>query len=150
MGSKMKLRNKKTGIIGELHFEPEKEYHFTVVTEDPADVMIYKKLAALYVDWEDYEDPNYYYLTCTGVVACAPKEVAGDEEISIGNYFETRAEAEQAVEKLKAWERLKDKGFRFERWLLGGEYGNTITFSDYIKCDDETRADLDLLFGGGR
>lgn len=30
----------------------------------------------------------------------------------IGNYFETREEAERAVRKLKAWKRLKDKGFR--------------------------------------
>lgn len=55
---RMKLKNKKTGIIGELRFEPDKEYHFTVVTEDPADVMIYKKLAALYADWEDYDEPK--------------------------------------------------------------------------------------------
>ena len=58
--SKLKLKNKKTGIIGELHFEPDKEYHFTVVTEDPADVMIYKKLADLYADWEDYDEPKKY------------------------------------------------------------------------------------------
>lgn len=30
----------------------------------------------------------------------------------LGNYFETREEAERAVRKLKAWKRLKDKGFR--------------------------------------
>ena len=50
----MKLRNKKTGIVGELHYEPDKEYHFTVATEDPADMAIYRSLTELNEDWEDY------------------------------------------------------------------------------------------------
>lgn len=50
----MKLRNKKTGLDGELHYEPDKEYHFTVATEDPADMAIYRTLAELSADWEDY------------------------------------------------------------------------------------------------
>ena len=50
----MKLRNKKTGTIGELHFEPDKEYHFTIVTEDPSDVMIYKTLGEVIKDWADF------------------------------------------------------------------------------------------------
>lgn len=50
----MKLKNKKTGEIGELHYEPDKEYHFTVATEDPADMAIYYSLAELNSDWEDY------------------------------------------------------------------------------------------------
>lgn len=51
----MKLRNKHTGLVGELHYEPNKEYHFTVSTEDPADMMIYKTLTQLNDDWEDYK-----------------------------------------------------------------------------------------------
>lgn len=51
----MKLRNKKTGVDGELHYEPDKEYHFTVATDDPADMAIYRTLAALNKDWEDYK-----------------------------------------------------------------------------------------------
>lgn len=49
----MKLRNRKTGIMGELHYEPDKEYHFTVATEDPADMAIHKTLAELNDEWED-------------------------------------------------------------------------------------------------
>lgn len=49
----MKLRNKKTGIVGELHYAPDKEYHFTVATEDPADMEIYRTLAELNEEWED-------------------------------------------------------------------------------------------------
>lgn len=66
----------------------------------------------------------------------------------LGNDFPSENATMKAIEKLRAWTRLKDKGFRFERWGMGGEYGNTITFSDYIEYNDETRADLDLLFGG--
>ena len=51
----MKLRNRKTGIMGELHYEPDKEYHFTVATEDPADMTIHKTLAQLNEVWEDYK-----------------------------------------------------------------------------------------------
>lgn len=58
----MKLRNKKTRIVGELHFEPDKEYHFTVVTEDPADFEIFRTLEDLAGEWEDCKpesDPGY-------------------------------------------------------------------------------------------
>ena len=51
----MKLRNKKTGLDGELYYEPDKEYHFTVATEDPVDMAIYRTLAELIADWEDYK-----------------------------------------------------------------------------------------------
>lgn len=51
----MKLKNRKTGEIGELHYEPDKEYHFTVATEDPADMAIYRSLAELNAEWEDYK-----------------------------------------------------------------------------------------------
>jgi hypothetical protein len=72
---------------------------------------------------------------------------------SLGNYFETKEEAEKAVEKLKAWKRLKDKGFRFTFWDMrsgsgkdGHCEGEFVMFSE---CpDDIETADLDLLFGG--
>ena len=58
----MQLKNRKTGIIGRLFFEPDKEYHFTVETEDPSDMMIYKTLATLYADWEDVsEEPKEFW-----------------------------------------------------------------------------------------
>lgn len=51
----MKLRNKKTGEIAELHYEQDKDYHFTLVTDDPADMRIYKTLTKLNEEWEDYK-----------------------------------------------------------------------------------------------
>ena len=69
----------------------------------------------------------------------------------IGNKFETKEESEKAVEKLRAWKRLRDKGFKFG--------GYTDTSGDLFSCQvircsfddfgEESRKDLDLLFGGG-
>jgi hypothetical protein len=68
----------------------------------------------------------------------------------IGNYFETKEEAEKAVEKLKAWKRLKDKGFRFNMWTIPEE-----PKTPHIKLGIEAEVDvpdspydLELLFGG--
>lgn len=162
----MRLRNKKTGEIGELHFEPDKEYHFTVVTEDPADIRIYKILAGLNEEWEDHEDPEvYYYISDFGAIKEGDVGKWPEDEAhrkSIGNYFYSREEAEKAVEKLKAWKRLRDKGFRFEGWEdLQAKMGiddfmlfardvidtdNVIGFrmDDYHDCIK----DLNICFGG--
>ena len=63
----------------------------------------------------------------------------------IGNHFETPEEAEKTVEKLKAWKRLKDKGFRFVRHSSTADGVHTI---EYIFDDDIPVEPLDLLFGG--
>lgn len=146
----MKLRNKKTGEIGELHYEPDKEYHFTVATEDPADMMIFKTLAELNAEWEDYEEPSktIWQIKDSGELQDFEEDVFSDGYIasskSIGNYFDTREEAEKAVEKLKAWKRLKDKGFRFN----GGDDACISYTIDPVKWEDRLYNDFDLLFGG--
>lgn len=153
----MKLRNKKTGETGDYVFESifdRIDLYSRVAYSETEGMWRYNSLAELNAEWEDYEEPKeYWFIAGRGAVEHALD--VGDENDpfdkghkEMGNYFETKEEAEKAVERLRAWKRLKDKGFRFERWLLGGEYGNTITFSDYIESDDETRADLELLFGG--
>ena len=50
----MKLRNKKTGESGELHYYPDKAYHFAVSAKDPTHTGIYKTLGELLHDWEDF------------------------------------------------------------------------------------------------
>ena len=67
----------------------------------------------------------------------------------IGNYFDTREEAGQAVEKLKAAKRLKDKGFVFKG--VNEDDGSIKTgLSKGVKiCDSvEFYEDMSLLFGG--
>ena len=65
----------------------------------------------------------------------------------IGNYFETKEEAEKAVEKLKAWKRLKDKGFKFDNvnvcWI---EF--TLKSATSNEVYEQGQKDLHLLFGG--
>ena len=50
----MKLRNKKTGEIGELHYYPDKAHHFAVSAKDPTQTGIYKTLGELLQDWTDF------------------------------------------------------------------------------------------------
>ena len=69
----------------------------------------------------------------------------------IGNYFETEEEAEQAVEKLKAWKRLKDNGISFEtkvidgRWYLGPKVESQPRTSDEVH---NLFKDIMFIFGG--
>ena len=60
--------------------------------------------------------------------------------------FETREEAEKAVEKLKAWTRLKDKGFKFVVCYHDDESIKYKPSKDYSGMYE----DLDLLFEGSR
>ena len=55
------------------------------------------------------------------------------------------------MEKLEAWKRLEDKGFRFTGWYSSGDTTNTIRI--YAEFPDAELGpivgrDLDLLFGG--
>ena len=150
----MKLRNKKTGETGELQIA---EKHCAVALGNgtsSCEISIYWSLAELNEEWEDYEESTgYWYIDFDGdILSCVEDfdEETDEERKSIGNYFETKEEAERAVEGLKAWKRLKDKGFRF----IGKTYETDKSFgSIFYKVDDDTYSediieDLDLLFGG--
>ena len=68
----------------------------------------------------------------------------------IGNCFDTIEEAEKAVEKLKAWKRLKDKGFRFDGYDSGHNSNKELCGQAYFKAGNfwfDIKQDLDLLFG---
>ena len=155
----MRLRNKKTGEIGELHYEPDKEYHFTVATEDPADIMIFKTLAELNAEWEDApkEPKEYWFIDYDGGIIPFDrrKETATDRLMkSIGNYFETKEEAEKALEKLNALTKLCKKGFEFNSVEMFGSGFIKIEASIPIseKTTLQERSDITdglyLLFGG--
>lgn len=68
-----------------------------------------------------------------------------DDWNELGICFETKLEAELAVEKLKAWKRLKDKWFRFVKYDTEHCGISTIYF---IYDNEIDKNDLDLLFGG--
>ena len=145
-GELMLLKNKKTGEIV--------EFNQAWLVDNNNISMRIDSLSELNEDWEDYEEDKYYWAITGikhdgGITKMKNKHndmTAFDK--SIGNYFSSREGAEQAVEKLKAWKRLKDKGFRFVKWKcenrklwIGFEFDNEAWAT-------ETEPDLDLLFGG--
>lgn len=128
MGGIMRLKNKKTGEMGNLvlNINPNRESYSVLSTENGDTVCgnlvlaDYDSLAELNAVWEDApEEPKeWWYIDIHG-----PHKVTNNDEYYqqvkaasklIGNYFETEEEAEKTVEKLKAFKRLKDKGFRFD------------------------------------
>ena len=141
----MKLRNKKTGEInlGDLHLDD------------------FNSLAELNDEWEDYEEPKEYWFINN--YDRIEKEKGPDDAWfviklkEIGNYFETKEEAELAVRKFKAWKRLKDKGFRFTLTpgvgsldITPGKFQIEITADMPAKwfCCDAVQKDLEVCFGG--
>ncbi len=162
----MKLKNKKTGEIHEItqavFLSDNMNKKFAIYSESEGHNYAYKTLAELNEEWEDYEESKEYWcISENGVVGkrsypigieCVEQENR-EEMREIGNYFETEEEAEKAVEKLKAWKRLKDKGFRFGHYVTYAEDGcGKVVF----KCDDiklgfanakDFYDDINLIFG---
>ena len=131
----MKLRNKKTGEIGELVSNNR-----TLIYVDNVPKYEYNSLLDIYVEWEDYEEPKEDYIRVIESFIHYVEE-ADDS-------FYCDESVKKFIEKLKAWKRLKDKGFKF-LWWLSTSSGDQVDF--YIPSDDfdkEAELDLDLLFGG--
>lgn len=98
--------------------------------------------------WTDVpEEPKeHFVITCDGeIITTAEEFTAINECEEIGNKFETKEEAEKAVEKLKAWKRLKDRGFRFIDHIDrdSGQGMARYEWDGYVNGED-----LDLLFEG--
>lgn len=141
----MKLRNKKTGEIGNLITICAS----TRVFVDKKSDKVYNTLAELTNEWEDCEEAkDFWYINeVGGIVRLKPAtrfDFHGNKEI--GNYFETLKEAKKAVEKLEAWKRLKDKGFRFKRYKYSDILEGTIGIEAQFDNDGQANKDLDLLF----
>lgn len=150
----MKLRNKQTGEIATLTLSTNGEDMIIMGNDMLAHIT---KLSELN-DYEDYEEPKeskkYWFINSGGETVSYYEEDEEPEDTGackeIGNYFETREEAELAVRKLKAWKRLKDKGIVIRK-LRHNENGGDM----YWSCPSQTGIsdkqiwlDLDLLFGG--
>ena len=151
----MKLRNKKTGEIGNLKPYGNDGMIWVWIGNMSEPEYRYNSLAELNEEWEDYEEPKeFYYIDPLGQVSKASVDnepICYARAREFGNYFETKEQAEKAVEKLKAWKRLRDKGLQF----AGVFSENVIDFeiSDGgKKWNDkqikEFEEDLQLLFGG--
>lgn len=134
----MKLKNKKTGEVVERIDLVIREEGVVFNTDEQ-----YNSLAELNDEWEDYEEKDgFWFIAVDGTVLhhnIINDGVIGETEKDskeIGNYFETKEEAEQTVEKLKAWKRLKDLGFRFK--------GNDVIDDNLVIKYDFSNKDADL------
>ena len=106
--------------------------------------------------FEDAEEPKkYWHIDWNGEAGRSDIHDERTEQMKlIGNYFESKEEAEAAVEKLRAWKRVKrdlvslnwqrERDGSFSVW---GEFktGNTLRADVYLDIHSK---DLDLLFGG--
>lgn len=162
----MKLQNKETLRVFDVEIRPVLYKNIANIKlkdiKTGAILAMYNTLAELNAEWKDYEEPKeFWYIKPNGcierdnleAIECdIPKEYY-DKMKEIGNTFETEEETEKAVEKLKAWTRLEDKGARFKGWFWDENYGTCIIIGDsegsYIDDGDEqNKKDLDLLFSG--
>lgn len=153
----MKLRNKKTGEIIDVY-----KGQVLLNYNNGRKTIHFKSLEEL-EEWEDYEEPKEFYVVDLDgeILPSDFEDKTIEKSKELGNYFETKEEAEKAVEKLKAWKRLKDKGFNIESWTthIGDNYYktgqivlnlNNVRDREWDEYDQimEIKNDLNLLFGG--
>lgn len=137
----MKLINKKTGqmvVFGEGIVDLK-----SIGCKNVAEM--------LEAGWEDYKEPKgYWYINEFGTpteITHTRENIYDKQRKNFGNYFSSKGEAEKAVEKLKAWKRLKDNKVHFDLARLSDE--NTITIFARKKGEiHKYNKELDLLFGG--
>lgn len=146
----MKLRNKKTGGLATL---VENEDCLTLKTD--AGFHHYFSLVELNKEWEDYEEPkDYFVISIFGDIERYSlhsfSNFQTQELKQIGNYFETKEEAEKAVEKLKAWKRLKGEivgwSFSYDLDLNGCGFNDEDIVVGIKLPRNASKKDLDLLF----
>ena len=153
----MRLRNKKTGEILDdfqyRNYSLSDGFGFRMNGKE----WEYHSLAELNAEWEDApEEPKeYWFIDEEGDISSFDYVGnAYDKKMqAIGNFFETEEQAKKAVEKLEAFKRLKDKGFRFKGWDWEDDPSK---IEIKFRCPDESclslfdiQDDLDLLFLGG-
>lgn len=147
----MKLRNKKTGEIVFVKQNIADDNFKVYKIDGSVYKYAYKEITfeELKRDYEQENRNKYWFIRHNGFIDKASNTYINIQACQeIGNLFETDEQARTAVEKLKAWKRLKDKGFKF-LWWLSTSSGDQVDF--YIPSDDfdeEAKLDLDLLFGG--
>lgn len=145
----MKLQNDQTGQVENFCIDKDK-----ICSCDRA--FVYDSLTQLQeAGWEDYkEDKYYWYIDDMGVSSiCSKHHDKTAKRKAFGNYFETKEEAKKAVEKLKAWKRLKDKGLTFCAWKITDDGCSvdveTTLDAEVVRCEQKfITDDLNLLFGG--
>lgn len=156
----MLLKNKITGEIKDVQLGNH---------NDPSDGIIvvygengqprqpqaqYGSLAELIEEWEDAPKSRLkWHIGNSGIVHKEKTNLHSDAREAIGNSFDTESEARQAVKRLEALKRLRDKGFKFTyvgdyEMLCGNGFEIPIRGEmppDYFN-DKSVRVDLEFLF----
>lgn len=153
----MKLKNKKTGETIDVVVNPTdfNTIHLcrvnTVKSLQAVNTWEYNSLAELYAEWEDCEEPED---DATRVITSFIHYVEEADDS-----FCCDESVKKLVEKLKAWRRLKDKGFKITGWdnSIGDDYYKSAQIMIRLNGDpdwdeydniNDIKEDLDLLFGG--
>lgn len=152
----MKLRNKKTEEIVEPCGINLINGRAFVRFDDEKGTFKYEvhSLAELNAEWEDYEEPErFYWIDYDGKICNAEIGTMDRSKIKeIGNYFSTEEQAEKAVEKLKAIQRLKNYYLKFKLDFVKNKIDFTYRLDGTLHSSiDEQRIifeDMNLLFGG--
>lgn len=136
----MKVKNKETGGLANLIVDKD-----LLRVKTDAGWADYSSLTDLLNEWEDYEETKEYWcITGRGNLHfLEDNNDDGDKQRKeIGNYFETREEAEKEVEKLKALTEAKEDGLKIKGYYYNHE--DLVILADIGKCNKLT---LDTLFG---
>lgn len=136
-----KLRNKQTGeIVGFMI------HKYAGLSDDGNPV--YEPFNGSIDEWEDAPEElkEYWYISDGGDVYGFSYYYLGSEieeaHREISNLFESKEEAEQAVEKLKAWRRLRELGLF--RWGSLNEVKVACGYRHYVGIE----RDFEIVFGG--
>lgn len=146
----MKLKNKKTGEIRYLKviyddLEPQ-EGEWTATS-----------LAELNEEWEDVpeEQKEYWAINEFGTLVQVTHSRENIYDISrknFGNYFETKEEAEKAVEKFKAVKRLKDYNVKFNLDFVHNKIDFTYSVNNpllsVLDGEEQIFNNMKIIFGG--
>lgn len=152
----MSLRNKKTGEIGWLYCDQTGVSKKMVVFSEENNFLAgphweYDSLTELNAEWEDApEEPKT--INEIDVVLDAISEYCNEHSYYSGDLEKIKI-LNIVEDKLKAWKRLRDKGFRFEGYSHYDWNGNeslaiSFEYPDFDETFDNKQvvADLDLLF----
>lgn len=146
----MKLKNKKTGETAEGKIYDDE----LIVKYSDGEIERYSIGSLKDLEkWEDYEEPkDYYIINLWGEVCVEGGKYQRPGLSELGLTFGTKEEAEKAVEKLKAWKRLKDNGFEFEGYSNDGHgkifIKTNLHTTEIGVFNDYDKGTLDLLFSG--
>ena len=130
-------------------------YGWTIIDKNPNILTDWFEEIKEPTRWEPRIGQKYYLLDSNGSVydSVWSNDYIDRNRFEIGNCFESREEAEKAVEKLKAWKRLKDSGLKFKDWNKRN-YDRTLCINAEVEHDvvafeffKDLRVALDMEIG---